>query len=522
MIMDSTPRPAGDRRIRKTSRLGSRRHVVVAIWCVLAGSTLAACSATTSPGTSPAGGLPDTPAGAQARWFIAATANLPLGTAELRRHFDASFTALGPSAINQSLEKAGKLTLVSSRVTQDTPCAEPTPAAASVSTASPGAPASPRTAASPGAPGAGDQAQGAPPVPAPTAPTNRCLAVTVSTASGPRQLTVLVDPAGLISGLRLSLVIPPTPMTWLGVDAAIRSVAPDVHLLVARVTNGSCQPIHSIDPGTTAPLAWASRLYVLDALAQAVAAGKVSWSQPLTVTAQLKSPGSGNLQSAPDGTTVSVQDAADQMISGRDNTAADMLISLVGRTAVEAALSTAGMADPSRDNPFLTAREQIALSLDQWPALAQRYIAASQAGRRALLADVVDRAPLPSAAAVAGWTTPRDINSIGHFASASDICRVYASLAALARKPGLSPVASALEMNGGGLGLDPAQWQTTWFSGGTLPGVLTSTYLAITKTGQSYIVAILASNPSAPIDNATAIPAVVSAVRGAFTLAARG
>jgi len=519
MITDSMPGPGGDRRIRKTSGQGSRQFAVVVITCLLAGSALAACgtAAATFPkastATSVAAALPDTPAGNQARWFIAATADLPLSAAELRQHFDASFMALGPAAINQSLEKAGELRLVSSRVTRDTPCAEPTPAVA------PASPASAGTLASPGTPGTGDQAQGASAVPVPA---NRCLAVTVSTAGGPRQLTLTVDAAGLISGLYLSLVIPPAPTTWQGVDAAIRSVAPDVHLLVAKVTNGSCQPVNSVGPGTAAPLAWASRLYVLDALAQAVASGKVSWNQLLTVTAQLKSPGSGDMQNAPDGIKASVQFTADQMISSDDNTAIDMLINLLGRPAVEAALSTAGMADPSRDMPFLTAREQIALSVDQWPALAQRYVAASPAGRQTLLTSVVDRAPVPSAAALAAWTTPRDINIFGHFASASDICRVYASLAGLARKPGLSPVASALEITDGGLGLDPAQWQTTWFSGGTQPGVLTYTYLATTNTGRSYVVAVLAENPSAPIDQTAATPTVLSAIKGAFTLAARG
>ncbi len=519
MMTESMPGPGGDRRIRKASGQGSRQFAVVAISCLLAGSALAACGTPAatfhkaSTATSVGGALPDTPAGNQARWFIAKTADLPLSAAELRQHFDASFMALGQAAINQSLEKAGGLTLVSSRVTADTPCAEPTPAVA------PASPASAGTSASPGIPGTGDQTQGASAVPVPA---NRCLAVTVTTASGPRQLTLTVDVAGLISGLHLSLVIPSAPTTWNGVDAAIRSVAPDVHLLVAKVINGSCQPVNSIDPGTAVPLAWASRLYVLDALGQAVASGKVSWNQLLTVTAQLKSPGSGDMQNAPDGIKATVQFTADQMISGDDNTAIDMLINLLGRPAVEAALSTAGMADPSRDMPFLTAREQIALSVDEWPALAQRYVGASLAGRQRLLTSVVDRAPLPSAAALAAWATPRDINIIGHFASASDICRVYASLAGLARKPSLSPVASALEITDGGLGLDPARWQTTWFSGGTEPGVLTYTYLATTNTGRSYVVAVLAENPSAPIDQTSATPTVLSAIKGAFTLVARG
>jgi beta-lactamase class A len=57
---------------------------------------------------------------------------------------------------------------------------------------------------------------------------------------------------------------------------------------VAKVNSGSCVPLHSIDPGTAAPLGSAFKLYVLDALGDAVAAGKVRWDQPLTVTAQLK------------------------------------------------------------------------------------------------------------------------------------------------------------------------------------------------------------------------------------------
>jgi beta-lactamase class A len=215
--------------------------------------------------------------------------------------------------------------------------------------------------------------------------------------------------------------------------------------------------VHSIDPGTAAPLGSAFKLYVLDALGNAVASGKVHWNQQLTITAQLKSLPSGELQTEPNGTKISVQDTAAKMISISGNTAANMLINLVGRPAVEAALTTAGMADPARDRPFLTTRELFILKLGQWPALASRYIAANEAGRRALLAATIDRAPLPAVAAAQGWTTPRDISSLEWFASADDICHVCASLAALARRPGLSPVAGVLQINDGGLGLDPAQ-----------------------------------------------------------------
>jgi beta-lactamase class A len=454
------------------------RRFAVVIAGVLAGSALVACSG--SGGISPSSSarprlsaaLPDagTPAGAQLAWLLAATSHLPISAAQLRVHFDAGFLAqIGPAKINQAFRTVGAVDVASVEVSQP-----------------------------------------------------RRFIATVGTGAGRFQMTLVIDARGLISGLGFGPVIPPAPTTWAGVDAAIRSAAPQVRLLVAKVTHGSCQPVHGIDPGTAAPLGSAFKLYVLDALGNAVASGKVHWNQQLTITAQLKSLPSGELQTEPAGSKISVQDTAAKMISISDNTAANMLINLVGRPAVEAALSTAGMTDPARDRPFLTTRELFILKLDQWPTLANRYIAANEAGRRALLATTIDRAPLPAVAAAQAWTTPRDINSLEWFASANDICHVYASLAALARRPGLSPLAGVLQINDGGLGLDPAQWRTTWFKGGSEPGVLTLTYLATTRTGHSYVVAVLAENPSAPIDQATAAPALLSAIKGAFTLATHG
>ena len=290
---------------------------------------------------------------------------------------------------------------------------------------------------------------------------------------------------------------------------------------MADVTSGSCQPVHGLDPATPAPLGAAFKLYVLDALGHAVAAGKVRWNQPLTITAQLKSLPAGELQDEPDGTQISVLDTAAAMISLSDNTATDMLINLVGRPAVEAALTQTGMADPALDRPFLTTREIFTLKLRQWPALAERYLAADQAGRRALLASTVDRAPLPAVAAAGSWIAPRAVTSLEYFASASDLCRVYASLAAMARRPGLAPIGQVLSLNDDGLQLDPAQWRTTWFKGGSEPGVLTLAFMATTRTGHSYMVTVLAEDPSQPINQTTAIPVILWTVKEAFTLAAR-
>jgi beta-lactamase class A len=447
--------------------------VLLASACTSPGPPAPARSAAAAP-TVPAKVVvpPDTQAGAQLRWLIAALAHLPMSDGQVRAHFDAAFLAQdSPVVLNQELQAVAGVKLLSIQVSE----------------------------------------------------LNTVVAiVSAGGAIQQAQFWLAVDSRGLISGLRISpATAAPTSATWADIDAALRSVAPQVRLLVANVTGGSCQPVHSIDPGTPAPIGAAFKLYVLDALGNAVASGKVQWNQPLTVTAQLKSLQASMLQDQPDGTRISVLDTAATMISLSGNTATDMLINLVGRSAVEAALTTTGMADPALDRPFLTTREIFVLKLDQWPALANRYVAADEPSRRELLASIVDRAPLPAVAAAGAWTTPRDINSLEYFASASDICRAYATLAALARQPGLSPIGQVLSLNDDGLALDPAQWQTTWFKGGSEPGVLTLTYLATTRTGQSYVVTALAENPSQPIDENVAIPVMLSAIKAAFTLAAR-
>jgi hypothetical protein len=66
-----------------------------------------------------------------------------------------------------------------------------------------------------------------------------------------------------------------------------------------------------------------------------------------------------------------------------------------------------------------------------------------------------------------------------------------------------------------------SQWRPVWFKGGSEPGVLTLNYLATTKSGHTYVVSMLTEYPSAPISGTPATLALLSAVKGAFELAAR-
>ena len=88
---------------------------------------------------------------------------------------------------------------------------------------------------------------------------------------------------------------------------------------------------------------------------------------------------------------------------------------------------------------------------------------------------------------------PADIDTIEWFASPDDICRAFAGLQQLAAQPALAPLGPILSANNGDIELDPAQWPTVWYKGGSEPGVLTLGYLATNSKGQTFVVVAMLS-----------------------------
>ena len=467
-------------------RKGSGRILCAWLSVVIAG---AAAGCTGSPGSTGPGRaataaspspvffsrtLPDAQVGRQLAWFLRAVANLPWSPQEIKAHFDSRFLAqISPDQINSTLKQA------------------PAPSGASLT-------------------GVLWQDPARDPVK---------LKAMADFDGVPLVVAVSVDGGGLISGLLLMPYQAP-PASWAQIDQQLAAGAPDSSLLAARVSpGGSCTPVHQVAASTARPLGSMFKLFVLGALAHQIAAGRVSWDQELTVTGAVKSPGSGALQDVPDGTRVPVQQTAAKMIALSDNTAADMLMDLVGRSAVEA--QDRQWSDHAALNvPFLTARESLLMKILNYPALANQYLSLAPGRRAAFLASSVDplrfsQAQVQNLSQV--WTAARDIDTIEYFASADDICRAFAGLQQLAAQPRLTALGSVLSANDGGIGLDPAQWPTVWFKGGSEPGVLTLGYLATNSKGQTFVVVAMLSDPYGliPSSSMTELPAIV---QGAFGL----
>jgi hypothetical protein len=415
--------------------------------------------------------VPDAPVGRQLTWFLRAMADIPWSPQLIRAHFDSGFAAqVNPLQINAELENLPAVAASLTGLVWQDPARGP-------------------------------------------------VALLAVASFGGQQLMVqiAVDRAGLIAGLLLTPYQPP-PASWAQADRQLAALAPDASLLAARVSPGGvCTPVHQVAAPAARPLGSMFKLFVLGALAHQVAAGRVSWTQDLTVTAAVKSGGSGSLQDDPDGTRLPVRQTAAMMISISDNTAADMLIHLVGRTAVQAQ-DRQWSAHAALNVPFLTTREAFLLKYLH-PALAQRYLSLAPGRRAAFLASSVDPLPFSQAQlqSAASGSLPADIDTIEWFASPDDICRAFAGLQQLAARPALAPLGSILSASNGGIGLDPAQWPTIWYKGGSEPGVLTLGYLATNNKGQTFVVVAMLSDPAATL-SPSAEPGLLAIVQGAFEL----
>src|SRR5271169_5501279 len=95
--------------------------VLLAAACSSPGTPTPAGPTTASASAGPAKAVipPDTPAGAQLRWLIAAVAHLPMSDAQVHAHFDAAFLAqVSPAMLNQGLQGATGVKLLSIQVSE--------------------------------------------------------------------------------------------------------------------------------------------------------------------------------------------------------------------------------------------------------------------------------------------------------------------------------------------------------------------------------------------------------------------
>ena len=318
--------------------------------------------------------------------------------------------------------------------------------------------------------------------------------VTLTSAAQDVAMDLKVDAEGLIEGLFFGEAPPVRdPATsWEGLVDEVEGMAARTSLLVATVSaDGRCVPREGMPAGSAAgerlPIGSMIKLYVLGAVVDAVGAGNLTWATPLTVTDDVRSLPSGRLQDEPAGTRVSVQEAAELMISISDNTATDLLIHAVGRDAVEQALTDMGHSDPAVNVPLATTRELFWVGWGGGPALRERWAGADEAARRAILHEVPSGnldVDLEGMGSTVVW--PSDVD---WFATAQDLCAAHVALAERAGTPQGAPVADILSANPG-VEADLGQWPYVAFKGGSSVATMGGAWYARPDDGEAVVVVL--------------------------------
>ena len=331
---------------------------------------------------------------------------------------------------------------------------------------------------------------------------------------GTLRASIEVDPSSnRITGLLFSAGtgMGPRPSSWGEVNKRLGALSGHAQYLAAELKNGKCVPLHQLDPGREQAIGSAFKLYVLLGLADRVAAGKAHWDDSIAVKDAWKSLPSGVTQNVPGGTKVTLQALAERMISISDNTAADHLLHTVGRKQVEQAVRESGHTRPRLDVPFLTTRELFLLKLSKSPAEVATYLKMGPAARRRFLEHTLAPRALPALSTITDWTKPRHITDLEWFASSTDLCSVMAALHARSQKPALAPLSHILSINPG-IPDTSHMWKYIGFKGGSEPGVMNLTWLLESKDARWYVLSMTVNDPDRPV-NESAILGIAAGAR---------
>lgn len=280
--------------------------------------------------------------------------------------------------------------------------------------------------------------------------------------------TLHLDGAGKIDGLRVG--VPTLSFSnFEQVRAALEQLPGQKSLLVQEIGQA---PLVSVNASRPLGVGSTFKLAILGELQAQVQAGKLRWTDELTLTDADKSLPSGTLQDAPAGGKYTLQDLATRMIRDSDNTATDLLLNKVGREAVDARSGQGAM--PST-------REAFALKNPANIELLRAYRAAglNTAARREVLKQAAT-APLPSVSDFAeGKTLARDVE---WFISTQRLCTLMNDVAAL----------SLMGINPGIANKD--DFKSVSYKGGSEPGVLNLTTQVTTNAGKTYCVSATWNN----------------------------
>jgi hypothetical protein len=349
--------------------------------------------------------------------------------------------------------------------------------------------------------------------------------ITITAAAGDSlDMQIAVDADELIGGLLFAPAAADrtAATSWSGLDDAVGDFTADTRLVVTELTDdgSASEPVAvaanagASDLDEAMPSGSMFKLYVLGAVADAVESGDLTWETELTVTDDLKSLPSGELQNQPAGTVVTVREAAAKMISISDNTATDMLIAAVGPAAVERQFAEMGHHDPELNTPLLTTRAlfQLGWGTTEIEAAGRgAWAHAGEAERRRIIEALPAGVP---DIVVTDLVEPVWQLGLDWFTTPADLTAAHLALQQKAETATGEPVRDILAENNGLGSTLGDEWSYVAFKGGSSLGVLAGSWYLERQDGRAFTISIQGSSddPAELADQATFFGQVQDAV----------
>jgi beta-lactamase class A len=313
-------------------------------------------------------------------------------------------------------------------------------------------------------------------------------------------MNLAVDPA---SGQIVGLLITGTAAPEASLDAVVAALKAEPGMTgftLDKLGDGAPQVLIAENADRPAAIGSAFKLAILSELIRETKAGERHWDDMVTIDG---APLPGGLYTqTPTGTQVSIRELASKMISLSDNSATDILLGFLGREKVEAMLPVIGWHDAARNRPMLSTLDMFKLKGLQGGALGRRWLTLNEAGKRKLLTEAIEPAPL-SAIDPALFKDGKPLMlDIEWYASPADLVR---TMDWIRRNTESGPGADARKILAINPGVGPeiaSRWAYVGYKGGSEPGVISMTLLLQAKDGAWYVLSGNWNNPEAAVDEA--------------------
>lgn len=319
--------------------------------------------------------------------------------------------------------------------------------------------------------------------------------VTFEQGTATLNLAFSPSPPGQITGLRIieteSLAV--SRLHTLDAVAAAINALPGRTGFVAADLDARNGVAAAVALNTPLAIGSTFKLVVLAELARVINAGERHWDDPVKLDGR-ELP-AGGFNHLPPGTAVPLHTLAEAMIKVSDNSAADILIHLLGRERIESMQAQAGIRHGALNVPFLTTMEAFKLKGSDGGKLGRRYPAMTPPARRRLLDGELAGTPGSSIGSLFADGRPVMIDHIEWFASPADLVRVMAWFYQQRRTPGGSEALRILAINPGPAVGMSKRFLYLGYKGGSEPGVISMTLLLGGKAGKWRVISASWNNP---------------------------